>query len=48
MHATMAPGIRALLSGQTIAEGQIDHIHATVFATLSGIIEKYRYDGFPE
>jgi AcrR family transcriptional regulator len=48
MHATMAPGIRALLSDQAIAEDQIDLIHATVFASLSGIIEQSRYDGFPE
>jgi hypothetical protein len=48
MHATMAPGIRPLLSDQTIPEDQIDLIHATVLASLSGIIEQSRYDGFPE
>ena len=48
MHATIGPRIRALLSDQTIPEDQIDLIHATVFASLSGIIEQSRYDGFPE
>ena len=48
MHATIAPRIRALLSDQTIPEDQLDLIHATVFASLSGIIEQSRYDGFPE
>jgi AcrR family transcriptional regulator len=48
IHAAVHPGIRAALAEPGLSDDDLDLVQALLFATLSGVIEQSRYDGFPD
>jgi AcrR family transcriptional regulator len=47
IHAGVNPRIRALLGDDSLPADRLDLVQATLFASLSGIVEQARYDRFP-